>query len=199
MIKVPKNFSNISITPEQRQKTIDCWSAPNPRDAFYKSVFGMTYAEKKQQEEVTKYDVSLPKCYKPLWEKTDDPLHKNAMYYLKKRGIGGKELLKNELGKKQANVTYLECYQRNFKTIDFDVIANYSQKETLYILITSSQIAQHFIHQLGLFENPDQIYFDNINFIVNHANIAKELSVFECDIKITPTLDPEKLQSLCID
>ena len=52
MIKVPKNFSNISITPEQLQKTIDCWSAPNPRDAFYKSVFGMTYAEKKQQEEL---------------------------------------------------------------------------------------------------------------------------------------------------
>jgi len=115
------------------------------------------------------------------------------------RGIGGKELLKNELAEKQANVNYLECYQRNFKTIDFDVIANYSQKETLYILITSSQIAQHFIHQLGFFENPDQIYFDNINFIVNHTNIAKELSVFECDIKITSNLDPEKLQSLCIE
>jgi len=115
------------------------------------------------------------------------------------RGVGGKELLKNELEKKQANITYLECYQRIFKLIDFNVIANYSQKETLYILITSSQIAQHFIDQLGLFENPDQIHFDHIHFIVNHENIAKELSVFECDIKITPTLDPEKLQSLCID
>ena len=52
MIKVPKNYSNISISPEQLQNTIDCWSAPNPRDAFYKSVFGMTYAEKKQQEEL---------------------------------------------------------------------------------------------------------------------------------------------------
>jgi DNA primase len=52
----------------------------------------------KEQEEVTKYDVSLPKCYKPLWEKTDDPLHKNAMYYLKKRGIGGKEILRYSIG-----------------------------------------------------------------------------------------------------
>ena len=52
MIKVPRNFNNISITPQQLQNTIDCWSAPNPRDAFYKSVFGMTYAEKKQQEEL---------------------------------------------------------------------------------------------------------------------------------------------------
>ena len=53
---------------------------------------------KKQQEEVTKYDVSLPRCYKPLWEKTDDPLHKNAMYYLKRRGIGGKEILRYSIG-----------------------------------------------------------------------------------------------------
>ena len=52
MIKVPRNFSNISITPEQLQNTIDCWSAPNPRDAFYMKVFNMTYAEKKQQEEL---------------------------------------------------------------------------------------------------------------------------------------------------
>ena len=57
MIKVPRNFSNISITPEQLQNTIDCWSAPNPRDAFYKSVFGMTYAEKKQEEEAEYYDL----------------------------------------------------------------------------------------------------------------------------------------------
>jgi hypothetical protein len=52
MIKVPRNFSNISISPEQLQNTIDCWSAPNPRDAFYMKVFNMTYAEKKQQEEL---------------------------------------------------------------------------------------------------------------------------------------------------
>ena len=52
MIKVPKNFSNFNVTPDQLQNTINCYLAPNPRDAFYKSVFGMTYAEKKQQEEL---------------------------------------------------------------------------------------------------------------------------------------------------
>ena len=52
MIKMPKNFTNISITPQQLQNTIDCWWAPNPRDAFYKSVFGMTYAEKKEKESI---------------------------------------------------------------------------------------------------------------------------------------------------
>jgi hypothetical protein len=51
MIKVPKNFSNISISPDQMQNLIDDYSAPNPRDATYMRVFNMTYAEKKAQEE----------------------------------------------------------------------------------------------------------------------------------------------------
>ena len=52
MIKVPKHFSNINISPDQLQNWINDWSAPNPRDAFYMRVFNMTYAEKKQQEEL---------------------------------------------------------------------------------------------------------------------------------------------------
>ena len=52
MIKVPKNFSNLSINEVQLQNLIDDWSAPNPRDATYMRVFNMTYAEKKQQEEL---------------------------------------------------------------------------------------------------------------------------------------------------
>ena len=51
MIKVPRNFSNINISPDQLQNLIDDWSAPNPRDATYMRVFKMTYAEKKAQEE----------------------------------------------------------------------------------------------------------------------------------------------------
>jgi len=52
MIKVPNNFNNLSIKPDQLQNLIDDWSAPNPRDATYMRVFGMTYAEKKAQEEL---------------------------------------------------------------------------------------------------------------------------------------------------
>jgi len=51
MIKVPKHFSNLNLTTDQLQNLIDDWSAPNPRDAFYKRIFGVTYAEKKAQEE----------------------------------------------------------------------------------------------------------------------------------------------------
>ena len=47
----PKNF-DISPTQEQLQNLIDDWSATKPIDAFYKRVFNMTYAEKKQQEEL---------------------------------------------------------------------------------------------------------------------------------------------------
>ena len=49
--KNPKNF-DISINLQQFQNLIDDWSAPNPRDAFYKRIFNMTYSEKKQQEEL---------------------------------------------------------------------------------------------------------------------------------------------------
>ena len=50
MIKVPKNFS-IKITSQQFDNLINDWSSPKPIDAFYKRIFGMTFAEKKQQEE----------------------------------------------------------------------------------------------------------------------------------------------------
>ena len=49
--KNPKNF-DISPTQQQLQNLIDDWSATKPIDAFYKRVFNMTYAEKKQQEEL---------------------------------------------------------------------------------------------------------------------------------------------------
>ena len=51
MIKSPKYFRDVKITTDQLQNLIDDWSAPKPIDAFYKRVFGMTFAEKKAQEE----------------------------------------------------------------------------------------------------------------------------------------------------
>ena len=52
----------------------------------------------KDKEEVTKYEVSLPKHYKPLWIKTNDPLYRNAIVYLKRRGIGVIEILRYSIG-----------------------------------------------------------------------------------------------------
>jgi len=52
----------------------------------------------KEKEEVTKYDVSLPQCYKPLWKPSEDPLYKNAIHYLKGRGIGSIDILRYSIG-----------------------------------------------------------------------------------------------------
>jgi len=52
----------------------------------------------KDKEEVTEYQVSLPQFYKPLWKKNDDPLYKNALSYLQKRGIGAREILRYSIG-----------------------------------------------------------------------------------------------------
>jgi DNA primase len=52
----------------------------------------------KEKDEKTEYNVSLPQCYKPLWEKSEDPLYKNAIHYLKKRGIEGIDILRYSIG-----------------------------------------------------------------------------------------------------
>jgi len=46
----------------------------------------------------TIHNVSLPNEYKPLWIPTDDPIYKNAMYYLKKRRITSREILRYSIG-----------------------------------------------------------------------------------------------------
>jgi len=53
---------------------------------------------KQEKDEKTEYNVSLPQCYKPLWEKSEDPLYKNAIHYLKKRGIEGIDILRYSIG-----------------------------------------------------------------------------------------------------
>ena len=46
----PSVMRDISINQKQFNNLINCWSAPNPRDAFYMSVFGRTYADQKAHE-----------------------------------------------------------------------------------------------------------------------------------------------------
>ena len=53
---------------------------------------------KNEKDEKTEYNVSLPQCYKPLWEKSEDALYKNAIHYLKSRGIGGIDILRYSMG-----------------------------------------------------------------------------------------------------
>ena len=52
----------------------------------------------KEKNEKTEYNVSLPQCYKPLWEKSEDPLYKNAIHYLKQRNIESIDILRYSIG-----------------------------------------------------------------------------------------------------
>ena len=52
----------------------------------------------KDKGEKTEYNVSLPQCYTPLWKKSDDPLYKNAIHYLRHRNIGPIDILRYSIG-----------------------------------------------------------------------------------------------------
>ena len=53
---------------------------------------------KHEIDEKTEYNVSLPQCYQPLWKKSDDPLYKNAIHYLRQRNIGSVDILRYSMG-----------------------------------------------------------------------------------------------------
>ena len=53
---------------------------------------------KNEKDEKTEYNVSLPQCYQPLWKPSKDPLYTNAISYLKRRGIGGIDILRYSMG-----------------------------------------------------------------------------------------------------
>jgi len=52
----------------------------------------------KDKNEKTHYNVSLPKCFKPLWKKQDDIIYKHAIKYLHKRNIGKRDILRYNIG-----------------------------------------------------------------------------------------------------
>ena len=56
------------------------------------------YISYETDQKETIHDVSLPKEYKPLYIKSDDVIYRNAMHYLRKRGIGPKEILRYSIG-----------------------------------------------------------------------------------------------------
>jgi len=56
------------------------------------------YVSYEKDKEETIYEVSLPKEFKPLWRKSEDPLYKNAIHYLKQRGIGGIDIVRYSMG-----------------------------------------------------------------------------------------------------
>jgi len=56
------------------------------------------YVSYEKDKEETIYEVSLPKEFKPLWRKSEDPIYKNAIHYLSKRNIGYIDILRYSMG-----------------------------------------------------------------------------------------------------
>ena len=61
-------------------------------------ILGDYKGTKHEKDEVTEYNVSLPQCYIPLWKKSDDPIYKNAIHYLRQRGITGIDIVRYSIG-----------------------------------------------------------------------------------------------------
>jgi len=60
-------------------------------------IVGDNVSYEKDQEE-TIHEISLPREYKPLYIKSEDPLYKNAIYYLKQRRIGPQDIIRYSIG-----------------------------------------------------------------------------------------------------
>ena len=56
------------------------------------------YVSYEKDKEETIYEVSLPKEFKPLWRKSEDPLYKNAIHYLRQRNIGPIDIVRHSIG-----------------------------------------------------------------------------------------------------
>ena len=73
-------------------------NAPKQIISAVLKILGDYKGVKHEKDEKTEYNVSLPQCYQPLWKKSDDPLHKNAIHYLKQRNIGPIDILRYSMG-----------------------------------------------------------------------------------------------------
>ena len=56
------------------------------------------YGVSREKEEETEFNVTLPKEYQPLWIKSEDPVYKNAIHYLRRRMIGPIDILRYSMG-----------------------------------------------------------------------------------------------------
>lgn len=111
------------------------------------------------------------------------------------RGEGGKELIKDQLERRGAKIFYMECYRRKLLDMDVNNIYKLSMKDNLFILITSTEIAKHFLKHV----NKDfsyGSYSKKINFIVNHENIKKILLPLKSKIIEVATLQPEEIEKI---
>lgn len=62
------------------------------------------------------------------------------------RGDGGREHIKNTLEKRQANVTYIESYQKIWRTFNKNIVKKWQAQQINCIVITSNALLESVVH-----------------------------------------------------
>jgi len=110
------------------------------------------------------------------------------------RGEGGRETLKQELEQRGAEVSYGECYIRDYIDVDLNCLKenlmNYHYK---FMLITSTNSALHLLAQL---KDTNIDWLQDIKIVVNHKAIKDQLNLIFKTILIAQNIEPHNLKKI---
>jgi len=107
------------------------------------------------------------------------------------RGEGGREVLKDMLEEKGAEVHYGECYIRNYLPINLNKLQNEAENyNSIFLIISSYESATHFLTQNS---THSWDWLQSVNIIVNHPRIKDALSLISNNIIVTNNLSKTSL------
>ena len=107
------------------------------------------------------------------------------------RGEGGREVLKDMLEKKGAEVHYGECYIRNYLPMNLNKLQNEAENyNSIFLIISSYESAKHF---LTLNTSHSWDWLQSVNIIVNHPRIKDTLNLISNNIVVTNDLSKNSL------
>ena len=110
------------------------------------------------------------------------------------RGVGGREVLKDMLEEKGAEVHYGECYIRNYLPINLNKLQNEAENyNSIFLIISSYESAKHFLTQN---KTHRWDWLESVNIIVNHSKIKDVLSLISNNIIVTNDLSKNSLLRL---
>ena len=110
------------------------------------------------------------------------------------RGEGGREVLKDMLEEKGAEVHYGECYIRNYLPINLNKLQNEAKNyNSIFLIISSYESGTHFLTQNS---THSWDWLQSVNIIVNHPRIKDALSLISNNIIVTNNLSKNSLLHL---
>jgi len=110
------------------------------------------------------------------------------------RGKDGREILKDMLKEKGAEVDYGECYIRNYLPINLNNLQDETKNyNSIFLIISSYESAKHFLTQNS---THSWDWLKSVNIIVNHQRIKDALSLISNNIVVTNDLSKNALLRL---